>query len=141
MRWPPRADTSRGTRTSRSRSRPTRSSRRVTVIVAGVSLSLSGGFRLQGQEGLDALRLWADHIQQAGGVAGGPSGSRLPLRLIALDDGGRTDRARENVLRLLTHDRVDLLLGPHSGRLPRPGATFAKRHGKFLWSQRLSAEP
>jgi len=35
-----------------------RASRRVAVIVAGVSLSLSREFDLQGQESLDALRLW-----------------------------------------------------------------------------------
>src|SRR2546428_12554572 len=114
MRWPPRADTSRGTRTSRSRSRPTRTFRRVTVIVAGVSLSLSREFRLQGQEGLDALRLWADHVPQAGGMTVGPSGPRLPLRLTVLDDGSRAEREREHVLPRLTEDPVALLLGPYS---------------------------
>jgi len=110
------------------------------VIVAGVSLSLSGGFRLQGQEGLDALRLWADHIQQAGGIAVGPSGSHLPLRLIALDDGSRAERARENVLRLLTEDRVDLLLGPYSSGLTRAVAPLAEGHGKILWNHGGSSD-
>jgi ABC-type branched-subunit amino acid transport system substrate-binding protein len=110
------------------------------VIVAGVSLSLSGGFRLQGQEGLDALRLWADHIQQAGGMAVGPSGPRLPLRVIALDDGSRAERARENVLRLLTEDRVDLLLGPYSSGLTRAVAPLAEGHGKILWNHGGSSD-
>jgi branched-chain amino acid transport system substrate-binding protein len=110
------------------------------VIVAGVSLSLSGEFRLQGQESLDALRLWADHIQQAGGMAVGPSGSRLPLRLIALDDGSRAERARENVLRLLIEDRVDLLLGPYSSGLTRAVAPLAEGHGKILWNHGGSSD-
>jgi len=110
------------------------------VIVAGVSLSLSGGFRLQGQEGLDALQLWADHIQRAGGMVVGPSGPRLPLRLTVLDDGSRAERARENVLRLLTEDRVDLLLGPYSSGLTRAVAPLAAAHGKILWNHGGSSD-
>jgi branched-chain amino acid transport system substrate-binding protein len=95
---------------------------------------------LQGQEGLNALLLWADYIQQAGGMAVGPSGPRLPLRLVALDDGSRAGRARENVLRLLTEDRVDLLLGPYSSGLTRAVAPLAEGHGKILWNHGGSSD-
>ncbi len=68
-------------------------------------------------------------------MAVGPSGPGLPLRVIALDDGSRAERARENVLRLLTEDRVDLLLGPYSSGLTRAVAPRAEGHGKILWNR------
>ncbi|MCI0406959.1 MAG: amino acid ABC transporter substrate-binding protein [Acidobacteria bacterium] len=92
-------------------------------ILAGVSLSLSGKFKLQGQEALDGLQLWVDQIT-----------SLLPLRLVVHDDGSRSERAKEHILRLLTQDRVDLLLGPYSSVLTMAGAPIAEAHGKILWN-------
>ncbi len=92
-------------------------------ILAGVSLSLTGKFSLQGQEALNGLRLWVDHIF--------PS---IPVRLIAYDDCSRADLTKENVLRLLTGDRVDLLLGPYSSALTMAVAPIAEAHGKILWN-------
>jgi branched-chain amino acid transport system substrate-binding protein len=73
-------------------------------------------------------------------MAVGLSGPRLPLRLIALDDGSRAEHAKENVLRLLTEDRVDLLLGPYSSGLTRAVAPLAERHGKILWNHGGSSD-
>jgi len=60
--------------------------------------------------------------------------------LIALDDESRAERARENVLRLLTEDRVDLLLGPYSSGLTRAVAPLAEGHGKILWNHGGSSD-
>ncbi|HYN22167.1 MAG TPA: ABC transporter substrate-binding protein, partial [Thermoanaerobaculia bacterium] len=95
----------------------------LSEILAGVSLSLSGRFRLQGQEALNGIRLWVDQTSPF-----------LPLRLIVLDDESRSEQARENVLRLLTRDRVDLLFGPYSSVLTMAAAPIAEGHGKILWN-------
>jgi branched-chain amino acid transport system substrate-binding protein len=92
-------------------------------IRAGVSLSLSGRFRLQGQAALNGIRLWVEYARP-----------HLPLRLTVYDDGSRADRLRENVLRLLARDRADLLLGPYSSGLTRAAAAVAEAHGKVLWN-------
>jgi branched-chain amino acid transport system substrate-binding protein len=92
-------------------------------IRAGVSLSLSGRFRLQGQAALNGIRLWVEYARPL-----------LPLRLTVYDDGSRADRLRENLLRLLTRDRVDLLLGPYSSALTMAAAAIAEAHGKVLWN-------
>jgi len=81
-------------------------------VLAGVSLSLSGPFRLQGEQALNGLQLWVDYVTEAGGLPLGLAGSRPPLRLLILDDRSRASFAKENVLRLLTQDHVDLLIGP-----------------------------
>ncbi len=103
-------------------------------VLAGVSLSLSGAFRLQGEQALNGLRLWVDHVTGEGGLQFGPAGARLPLRLLALDDRSRADLAKENILRLLTHERVDLLVGPYSSGLTMAVAPLAEAHGKILWN-------
>jgi branched-chain amino acid transport system substrate-binding protein len=96
-----------------------------TEFVAGVSLSLSGAFGLQGRDALNGIELWADHVEREGKIA---------LRLIACDDGSSAERAQDNVLRLLTRECVDLLLGPYSSGLTMAVAPLAEAHGKILWN-------
>ena len=92
-------------------------------ILAGVSLSLSGKFKLQGQEALNGLRLWIDYVTPT-----------LPFRLIVYDDESRSELAKNHVLRLLTQDRVNFLLGPYSSMLTMAVAPIAEAHGKILWN-------
>lgn len=85
-------------------------------VRAGVSLSLSGAFRLQGEQALNGLRLWVEYVRGEGGLPLGPAGSRLPLRLLALDDRSQAKLAKENVLRLdLSTDRPPGAPGPVAG--------------------------
>jgi len=92
-------------------------------IRAGVSLSLSGRFRLQGHAALNGIRLWVEYARP-----------HLPLRLTVYDDGSRADRLRKNILRLLTRDRMDLLLGPYSSGLTMAAAAITEAYGKVLWN-------
>ena len=105
-------------------------------VRSGVSLSLSGAFGLQGEQALNGLRLWVEYVRGEGGLPLGPAGSRLPLRLLALDDRSQAKLAKENVLRLLTHDHVDLLIGPYSSGLTLAVAPLAAAHGSFGQSGR-----
>lgn len=103
-------------------------------LVAGVSLSLSGRFQLQGEQAFRGLRLWADWVAGAGGLSLGPEGPRRPLRLHCLDDESRAARAEETVRHLLTHDRVDFLVGPYSSGLTEAVAPLVEARGKVLWN-------
>ncbi|PYN23353.1 MAG: hypothetical protein DMD99_14220 [Candidatus Rokuibacteriota bacterium] len=111
------------------RARPSRE-----PVVAGVSVSVSGPLRRQGQEACDGIRLWVDHVACAGGLTLGRNRSNRPLRLVALDDASSASRARENVTRLLTEERVDLLLGPYGSGSTLAVAPLAAAHGKILWN-------
>lgn len=101
-------------------------------VVAGVSVSLSGTFHRQGQEAYDGIRLWVDHVARAGGLTVGRS--NRPLRLVALDDRSSVSRAQQNVARLLTEERVDLLLGPYGSGSTLAVAPLSARYGKILWN-------
>ncbi len=92
-------------------------------ILAGASLSLSGRFRLQGEEALNGVRLWVDYVAPL-----------FRLRLTVYDDGSRSELAKDNILRLLTQDRVDFLLGPYSSVLTMAVAPIAESHRKILWN-------
>jgi branched-chain amino acid transport system substrate-binding protein len=103
-------------------------------VVVGVSVSVSGPLRRQGQEAYDGIRLWVDHCVSAGGLQVGRNRANRPLRLVALDDASSVSHARENVARLLTDERVDLLLGPYGSGSTLAVAPLAAAHGKILWN-------
>src|SRR5215831_15771496 len=94
-------------------------------VVVGLSVSLSGPLRRQGQDAYDGIQLWVEHVVTA---------ENLPLRLVALDDASRVSRARANVTRLLSEERVDLLLGPYGSGSTLAAARVAAAHGKILWN-------
>ncbi len=94
-------------------------------VVVGVSVSVSGPVRRQGQDAYDGIRLWVEHVGSAG---------ELPLRLLALDDASSASRARENAARLLAAERADLLLGPYGSGSTLAVARLAAAHGKILWN-------
>jgi ABC-type branched-subunit amino acid transport system substrate-binding protein len=83
------------------------SKREVTV---GLSISLTGKFRPQGEQALQGIRLWQSYINAQGGIAV-RNGEKRSVRLIWYDDHSRISFARKNVLQLLQEDRVDILLG------------------------------
>src|SRR3989441_4411526 len=103
-------------------------------VVAGVSVSLSGSLRRQGQEAYDGIRLWVEHVARAGGLTFGRNRANRPLRLVALDDASSVSRARGNAARLLTEERVDLLLGPYGSGSTLAVVPLAAAHGKILWN-------
>jgi branched-chain amino acid transport system substrate-binding protein len=103
-------------------------------LVAGVSVSLTGPLRRQGRDAHDGIRLWADHVADAGGLALGRNRATRPLRLVALDDASSASHARTNVGRLLAEERVDLLLGPYGSGSTLAVAPLAADHGKILWN-------
>ena len=103
-------------------------------VVAGVSVSMSGPLHRQGQDAYDGIRLWVDHVAGAGGLTLGQNRSNRPLRLVALDDASSASRARENVVKLLTQEHVDLLLGPYGSGSTLAVAPLAAAHGKILWN-------
>ncbi|MBI3077566.1 MAG: ABC transporter substrate-binding protein, partial [Deltaproteobacteria bacterium] len=103
-------------------------------VRVGLSISLTGRLRQQGEQAWNALQLWAGYVNARGGLPVGPGTRGLPVRLIGYDDGSRRDRAQTNVRRLLDEDRVDVLLGPYSSGLTMAVAPIAAAAGTLLWN-------
>ncbi|HEY1343926.1 MAG TPA: amino acid ABC transporter substrate-binding protein [Streptosporangiaceae bacterium] len=97
-----------------------------TPITVGVSLSLSGGSKADGQACLRGYQLWAADVNSNGGLLG------RPVKLVVLDDKGNLNTARDNYTTLITARHVDLTLGPSSSQLTIPAAQVARRYGYAL---------
>src|SRR5260370_17861578 len=104
-----------------------------TEVAVGLSISLTGKFRLQGQQALQGVRLWQSYINAQGGITVG-NGEKRSVRLVWYDDRSQISFARKNVFQLLRADQIDILLGPYSSSLTMFVAQIAEEHKKVLWN-------
>jgi branched-chain amino acid transport system substrate-binding protein len=104
-----------------------------TEVAIGLSISLTGRFRPQGQQALQGIRLWQSYINAQGGIAV-RNGEKRSVRLIWYDDHSQISFARKNVFQLLREDKIDVLLGPYSSSLTMPVVEIAEEYKKVLWN-------
>ena len=104
-----------------------------TEVAVGLSISLTGKFRPQGQQALQGIRFWQSYVEAQGGIAV-RNGEKRPVRLIWYDDHSQSSFARKNVLQLLREDKIDILLGPYSSSLAMAVAEIAEEYRKVLWN-------
>jgi branched-chain amino acid transport system substrate-binding protein len=104
-----------------------------TEVAVGLSISLTGRFRPQGQQALQGIRLWQSYINAHGGIAV-RNGEKRSVRLIWYDDRSQISFARKNVFQLLREDKIDILLGPYSSSLTMAVAEIAEEYKKVLWN-------
>ena len=105
----------------------------MTELTVGLSISLTGRFRPQGQQALQGIRLWQSYVNTQGGIAV-QNGEKRPVRLIWYDDGSLISFARKNVFQLLRQDRIDILFGPYSSGLTMAVAQIAEERKKVVWN-------
>jgi branched-chain amino acid transport system substrate-binding protein len=99
----------------------------------GLSISLSGKFRVQGEHALQGLLLWQSYVNAHGGLPLENQGKRV-VRLIWYDDHSQIADLRKNLLRLLREDQIDVLIGPYSSGLTEAAADTAEENKKVLWN-------
>ncbi len=92
-------------------------------LTIGISLSLTGNFTDPGKAAQRGYQLWADGANAEGGVLG----RTVVLKIV--DDGSVPERAADNYERLISTDKVDLVLGPYSSKLTIPSSQVAAKHG------------
>ena len=95
-----------------------------TPITIGISEPLSGpaqaqGFEADGQACLRGYQLWASDVNSHGGLLG------HPVKLVVLNDKGWPASTQYDYNWLITHDHVNLVLGPFSSLLTAGGAVPA----------------
>jgi branched-chain amino acid transport system substrate-binding protein len=92
-------------------------------VVIGISLSLSGDFSDEGKAAMRGYKLWQAHQNAHGGLLG----RKIQLKIV--DDTSSPNQAVSNYENLITHDKVNFVLGPFSTLLTAPSATVAHRYG------------
>ncbi len=91
-------------------------------IVIGVSLPLTGDFSQPGTEARRGYEVWASEINKAGGLLG----RQVQLRIV--DDASSQDTVVTDYTKLITQDKVDLVLGTFSSLLNYPASAVAEKN-------------
>ena len=99
----------------------------------GLSATLSGRHAIQGRESLRGIKLFAEELRAKGGIETREGKSLVP-ELIFYDDESIPDRTKENTLRLIEKDRVDILLGPYSSSLTLACVETAEKAKRVVWN-------
>ncbi|HEU4348507.1 MAG TPA: amino acid ABC transporter substrate-binding protein [Actinoplanes sp.] len=92
-------------------------------ITIGISLPLTGDFSQPGGEAKRGYEVWASQINAAGGLLG------RPVQLKIVDDASSQDTVVTDYTKLITQDKVDLLLGTFSSLLNFPASAVAEKNG------------
>jgi branched-chain amino acid transport system substrate-binding protein len=92
-------------------------------IVVGVSLPLTGDFAQPGGEAKRGYELWRDMVNAKGGILG------RQVELKITDDASNQDTVVADYTKLITQDKVDLLLGTFSSLLNYPASAVAEKNG------------
>lgn len=91
-------------------------------IRVGVTASLSGPLAAPGREQLEGIQMWVDDINGRGALLG------RGVELVYYDDKSDPATSARLYEKLISQDRVDLLLGPYSSDLTLAASSVAERH-------------
>lgn len=94
-----------------------------TPIKIGASLPLTGDFSEPGTAAKKGYEVWVDVVNAAGGLLG------RPVEFVLYDNASDPDTAVADYERLITLDKVDLVVGPFSSRLVIPTSEVAAKYG------------
>jgi branched-chain amino acid transport system substrate-binding protein len=92
-------------------------------IKIGASLPLTGDFSEPGTAAKLGYELWVEQVNNSGGLLG------RPVDLKLYDNASDPDTAVADYERLITEDKVDLVVGPFSSRLVIPTSEVAAKYG------------
>ncbi|MFZ5691007.1 MAG: amino acid ABC transporter substrate-binding protein [Pseudomonadota bacterium] len=93
-------------------------------VKVGFSMSLTGAVAPNGQQLLRALEIWRDDQNAAGGLLG------RPVELVYYDDQSNPANVPAIYQKLLSVDKVDLLLGPYATNMAAPAMPVIMQAGK-----------
>lgn len=97
-------------------------------IKVGVGLALTGGGAPAGKMILSALEFWRDDVNAKGGLLG------RPIELVYYDDQSAPANVPALYTKLLSVDKVDLLLGPYATNMVAPAMPVIMQHNKVTIS-------
>jgi len=83
-------------------------------VKVGFSMALTGGVAPNGRQILLALEIWRDDVNAKGGLLG------RPVELVYYDDQSNPSNVPAIYQKLLSVDKVDLLIGPYATNMVAP---------------------
>ena len=91
-------------------------------IKIGYSMSLTGKYAKTGKYLQEAFVMWSEEVNKRGGLLG------RPVWLIYYDDESDPEKGAMLYEKLITQDKVDLVLGPYSSAVTDPVAEVTEKH-------------
>ena len=91
-------------------------------IKVGFSMALTGSVAQNGKQLIIALELWRDDVNAHGGLLG------RPLELVYYDDQSNPTNVPGIYTKLITVDKVDLLLGPYATNMAAAAMPVVMQH-------------
>ncbi len=101
---------------------PVAPARAADPIKVGFSMALTGAVAQNGKQLLIALELWRDDVNDHGGLLG------RPVELVYYDDQSNPANVPGIYTKLITVDKVDLLLGPYATNMAAPAMPVIMEH-------------
>jgi branched-chain amino acid transport system substrate-binding protein len=95
----------------------------VKEILIGASISITGKYADSGKWHVEAYKLWEIEVNARGGLLG------RPIRFIVYDDKSDPTTAVSNYERLITVDKVDLIIGPYASAIVLAASSVAEKYG------------
>jgi ABC-type branched-subunit amino acid transport system substrate-binding protein len=92
----------------------------------GGTLALTGPLAATGLVHKISGEIFVEHVNKQGGLLG------RPVEWVLLDDQSKPDLARTLYEKLITIDKVDLVIGPYATGAILSAMAVAQRHGKLL---------
>jgi branched-chain amino acid transport system substrate-binding protein len=102
-------------------------------IRVGVTASLTGGYAAPGSDLLAGLKMWAHDLNARGALLG------REVEIVSYDDNSDPATSAQLYERLISDDRVDLLIGPYSSDVTLAASEVAERHNMPMVSGSASA--
>jgi branched-chain amino acid transport system substrate-binding protein len=99
-----------------------RAARADEPIKVGFSMALTGAVAQNGKQLIIALQLWRDDVNAKGGLLG------RPVELVYYDDQSNPAEVPGIYTKLITVDKVDLLLGPYATNMAAPAVPVIMEH-------------
>jgi branched-chain amino acid transport system substrate-binding protein len=91
-------------------------------VKVGFSMALTGGVAQNGKQLIIALELWRDDVNAHGGLLG------RPVELVYYDDQSNPSNVPGIYTKLITVDKVDLLLGPYATNMAAAAVPVIMEH-------------
>ena len=92
-------------------------------VVIGASLPLTGDFAQPGGEAKKGYEIWQSMVNANGGLLG----RQVQMKIV--DDASNQDTVVADYTKLITQDKVDLVLGTFSSLLNFPASAVAEKNG------------
>jgi branched-chain amino acid transport system substrate-binding protein len=96
--------------------------RATSEVVFGGAISQTGRFAEPAGRQVNSIKMWVDEVNARGGVLG------RKIKLVLLDDKSDTQTAVKLYEKLITEDKVDVLLAPYSSAITEAVANINERY-------------